>query len=46
MALVLKDRIKQESATLGTGTVTLGATYDGYDDFSVMMATVILLTTP
>lgn len=34
MALVLKDRIKQESTTTGTGTVTLGATYDGYSSFS------------
>jgi hypothetical protein len=34
MALVLKDRIKQESATLGTGTVTLAATYDGYSSFA------------
>ena len=34
MALVLKDRIKQESTTLGTGTVTLGATYDGYSSFA------------
>jgi len=34
MALVLKDRIKQESTTTGTGTVTLGATYDGYSAFS------------
>ena len=34
MALVLKDRIKQESSTLGTGTVTLGATYDGYSSFA------------
>jgi len=34
MALVLKDRIKQESTTLGTGTVTLGATYDGFSAFS------------
>ena len=34
MALVLKDRIKQESSTLGTGTVTLGATYDGFSSFA------------
>jgi hypothetical protein len=34
MALVLKDRIKQESSTLGTGTVTLAATYDGYSSFA------------
>ena len=33
MALVLKDRIKQQSTTTGTGTVTLGAAYDGFSTF-------------
>jgi hypothetical protein len=34
MALVLKDRIKQQSTTTGTGTITLGASYDGFSIFS------------
>ena len=33
MALVLKDRIKQQSTTTGTGTVTLGAAYNGFSTF-------------
>jgi hypothetical protein len=36
MALVVKDRVKQFSTTSGTGTLTLGATPSGFQDFSVV----------
>lgn len=36
MALVLKDRVKEQSTTTGTGTLTLSGAYDGYQAFSVI----------
>ena len=36
MALVLKDRVKETSATPGTGGLTLGGTSTGYQAFSVI----------
>ena len=36
MALVLKDRIKEQSATTGTGDFTLSGAYDGYQTFAVV----------
>jgi len=36
MALVLKDRVKETSATPGTGALTLGGTSTGYQAFSVI----------
>lgn len=36
MALVLKDRVKETSATAGTGALTLGGTSTGYQAFSVI----------
>ena len=36
MALVLKDRVKETSATPGTGALTLGGTSVGYQAFSVI----------
>ena len=34
MALVVKDRVKQDTTTTGTGSVTLSGSYSGFDTFS------------
>jgi hypothetical protein len=39
MALVIKDRVRETSSTTGTGTVTVGAAYDGYRSFSSCIPT-------
>lgn len=36
MALVLKDRVKENTTTTGTGEITLAGTFTGYQAFSVI----------
>jgi hypothetical protein len=39
MALILKDRVKESSASSGTGSVTLGGAFPGYQTFNASIAT-------
>jgi len=34
MALIVKDRVQQDTTTTGTGTLTLSGSYTGFDTFS------------
>jgi hypothetical protein len=38
MALVLKDRVKESSTTSGTGTITLGGAFVGFQTFNTAIA--------
>jgi len=39
MALVLKDRVKETSSSSGTGSITLGGAFPGYQTFNATIAT-------
>jgi len=39
MALVLKDRVKESSSSSGTGNITLGGAFPGYQTFNAAIAT-------
>jgi hypothetical protein len=39
MALILKDRVKETSASSGTGSVTLGGAFPGFQTFDAVVAT-------
>ena len=38
MALVLKDRVREQSTSSGTGSITLGGAYVGYQSFNTAIA--------
>ena len=39
MALILKDRVKETSSSSGTGSITLGGAFPGYQTFDAAIAT-------
>lgn len=39
MALILKDRVKETSSSSGTGSITLGGAFPGYQTFNAVIAT-------
>jgi hypothetical protein len=39
MALILKDRVKESSSSSGTGSITLGGAFPGYQTFDAAIAT-------
>ena len=39
MALILKDRVKESSSSSGTGSITLGGAFPGYQTFNAAVAT-------